>query len=128
MTQFVVLAIGLLAAGALVGFLAGMFGVGGGTVVVPILYEVFVWFSVPDDLRMPLCAGTSLALIVPTSIASFTTHRKAASIDFALLRQWILPVIAGVLAGDATASERSDIAASVRTDGRICQPAAGQRS
>ena len=75
MTQFVVLAIGLLAAGALVGFLAGMFGVGGGTVVVPILYEVFVWFSVPDDLRMPLCAGTSLALIIPTSIASFTTHR-----------------------------------------------------
>ena len=73
MTQFVVLAIGLLAAGALVGFLAGMFGVGGGTVVVPILYEVFVWFSVPDDLRMPLCAGTSLALIIPTSIASFTT-------------------------------------------------------
>jgi uncharacterized membrane protein YfcA len=99
MTQFVVLAIGLLAAGALVGFLAGMFGVGGGTVVVPILYEVFVWFSVPDDLRMPLCAGTSLALIIPTSIASFTTHRGAASIDFALLRQWILPVIAGVLVG-----------------------------
>jgi uncharacterized membrane protein YfcA len=99
MTQFIVLAIALLAAGALVGLLAGLFGVGGGTVVVPILYEVFVWLGVPDDLRMPLCAGTSLALIIPTSIASFTTHRKAASIDAALLRKWILPVVAGVLAG-----------------------------
>ena len=103
MTQLVVLAIALLAAGALVGFLAGLFGVGGGTVVVPILYQVFVWFSVPDDIRMPLCAGTSLALIIPTSIASFTTHRRAASIDVALLKKWIVPVVAGVLFGAAAA-------------------------
>ena len=99
MTQLLVLAIALLAAGAMVGFLAGVFGVGGGTVVVPILYHVFLWFSVPDDLLMPLCAGTSLALIIPTSIASFTTHRGATAIDIALLRKWILPVVAGVLAG-----------------------------
>ena len=99
MTQFVLLAVMLLAAGALVGFLAGVFGVGGGTVVVPILYEVFVWLSVPEDLRMPLCAGTSLAIIIPTSIASFSTHRKATSIDVALLKKWIVPVIAGVAAG-----------------------------
>jgi uncharacterized protein len=103
MTQLIVLAITLLAAGALVGFLAGVFGVGGGTVVVPILYEVFVWFSVPDELRMPLCAGTSLALIIPTSIASFTTHRKTASVDLALLKRWILPVVVGVLAGTLAA-------------------------
>jgi uncharacterized membrane protein YfcA len=103
MTQLVVLAIALLAAGALVGFLAGIFGVGGGTVVVPILYAVFVWLSVPDDIRMPLCAGTSLALIIPTSIVSFTTHRKATSIDVALLKRWILPVVAGVLAGTLAA-------------------------
>jgi uncharacterized protein len=99
MTQLAILALALLAAGAVVGFLAGVFGVGGGTVVVPILYQVFVWFSVPDDIRMPLCAGTSLALIIPTSIASFTTHRKATAIDIALLRKWILPVVGGVLAG-----------------------------
>src|SRR4029079_15441351 len=71
--------------------------------VVPILYEVFAWLDVPDDLRMPLCAGTSLALIIPTSIASFTTHRKATSIDVALLRRWILPVIVGGLAGPVVA-------------------------
>ena len=99
MTQLIVLAIALLAAGAVVGFLAGVFGVGGGTVVVPILYAVFVWFDVPEDIRMPLCAGTSLALIIPTSIASFTAHRRAASIDFALLKKWILPVVGGVVLG-----------------------------
>jgi uncharacterized membrane protein YfcA len=103
MTQLFVLAIALLAAGALVGFLAGIFGVGGGTVVIPILYQVFVWFSVPDDLRMPLCAGTSLALIIPTSIVSFTAHRRATAIDIALLRSWLLPVVAGVLAGTIAA-------------------------
>ena len=99
MTQLLVLAIALLAAGAVVGFLAGVFGVGGGTVAVPILYQLFVWFSVPDDILMPLCAGTSLALIIPTSIASFTTHRRAAAIDVGLLKKWILPVVGGVLAG-----------------------------
>ena len=68
MMHWLMLALALLAAGALVGFLAGVFGVGGGTVVVPILYEVFIMLGVPDELRMPLCAGTSLALIIPTSI------------------------------------------------------------
>jgi hypothetical protein len=68
MTDLIVLAVMLLAAGTLSGLLAGVFGVGGGTVVVPVLYEVFVALGVPDELRMPLCAGTSLALIIPTSI------------------------------------------------------------
>ena len=99
MTEWLTLMLALLAAGALVGFLAGLFGVGGGTVVVPILYEVFAGLGVPDELRMPLCAGTSLALIIPTSIASFTTHRKSQVVDLALLRVWIVPVIAGAVGG-----------------------------
>jgi uncharacterized membrane protein YfcA len=99
MTQFIVLAIVLLAAGALVGFLAGVFGVGGGAVAVPILYQVFVCLAVPDDVLMPLCAGTSLALIIPASIASFWAHRQATAIDIRLLRKWMLPVITGVLGG-----------------------------
>src|SRR5262245_34212869 len=98
-TDLVMLAIALLAAGALVGLLAGLFGVGGGTVVVPVLYEMFAWLGVPDEVRMPLCAGTSLALIIPTSIASFTTHRQATSIDLGLLRSWLMPVVGGVIAG-----------------------------
>ena len=99
MTDLTLLALMLVAAGGLSGFLAGMFGVGGGTVVVPVLYEVFVMFDVPDDLRMPLCAGTSLALIIPTSIASFTSHRKTNAVNFDLLRLWSVPIIGGVIGG-----------------------------
>src|SRR5215213_3178730 len=94
--QLIVLGLALLASGGLVGFLAGIFGVGGGTVIVPVLYGVFLWIGVPEELRMPLCAGTSLALIIPTSLASFTTHRKEAAIDLALLKSWIAPIIVGV--------------------------------
>jgi len=103
MSNLTYLALILAAAGALSGFLAGVFGVGGGTVVVPVLYEVFVMLGVPDELRMPLCAGTSLALIIPTSIASFTSHRKSEAVNFALLRLWSAPIIAGVIAGTVAA-------------------------
>ena len=99
MMHWIMLALALLAAGALVGFLAGVFGVGGGTVAVPILYEVFVAFGVPDELRMPLCAGTSLALIIPTSIASYVTHRRSQAVDLALLKIWSVPIIAGAIGG-----------------------------
>src|SRR3954466_6455417 len=97
--EIVVLALTLLASGGFVGFLAGIFGVGGGRVVVPVLYGVFLWLGVPEDVRMPLCAGTSLALIIPTSLASFTTHRKAAAIDLTLLKRWIVPIVLGVFGG-----------------------------
>ena len=71
----------LLIAGGIVGFLAGLFGIGGGTVIVPVLYEVFGLLSVPEDVRMQLCIGTSLAIIVPTSISSFATHWKKRAVD-----------------------------------------------
>jgi uncharacterized protein len=103
MSDLITLAPILVAAGGLSGFLAGVFGVGGGTVIVPVLYDVFVVLGVPDELRMPLCAGTSLALIIPTSIASFTSHRKADAVDFNLLKLWSVPIIAGVIGGTAMA-------------------------
>ncbi|MBZ0146151.1 MAG: TSUP family transporter, partial [Pseudorhodoplanes sp.] len=62
----------LIIAGALItGLLAGLFGVGGGGVIVPVLYEIFRVMQVPDEVRMQLCVGTSLAIIIPTSIRSF---------------------------------------------------------
>ena len=103
MSDLIVLALVLVAAGGLSGFLAGLFGVGGGTVVVPVLYAVFLIIGVAAELRMPLCAGTSLALIIPTSITSFTTHRKTDAVNFALLRLWSVPIIAGVLGGSVLA-------------------------
>src|SRR5262249_33421924 len=103
MRDLLLLTLVLLAAGGLSGFLAGLFGVGGGTVVVPVLYEVFVVLGVADELRMPLCAGTSLALIIPTSIASFTSHRRTDAVNLDLLRLWSGPIITGVIAGTVLA-------------------------
>jgi uncharacterized membrane protein YfcA len=93
------LAAALLAAGAVTGLLAGVFGVGGGAVVVPVLYELFRIAGVPEEVRMPLCVGTSLAVIVPTSIRSFNAHRAKGKVDMSILRQWAVPVVVGVVAG-----------------------------
>jgi uncharacterized membrane protein YfcA len=93
------LAAALAVAGAFTGVLAGLFGVGGGTVVVPVLYEVFTLYGVPDEVRMPLCVGTSLAVIVPTSISSFRAHYKRGAVDVGVLRAWTIPIVVGVGAG-----------------------------
>lgn len=93
------LAVSLVLAGAFTGVLAGLFGVGGGAVIVPILYEVFRILGVPEDVRMPLCVGTSLAIIIPTSIRSFNAHRAKGMVDTEILKVWAVPVVLGVVAG-----------------------------
>ncbi len=102
-TDVAFLAVALLSAGAVTGLLAGVFGVGGGAVVVPALYELFRVTGVPDEVRMPLCVGTSLAVIIPTSIRSFNAHRGKGKVDMSVLRRWALPVVIGVAAGSAIA-------------------------
>ncbi|AMJ59281.1 sulfite exporter TauE/SafE family protein [Bosea sp. PAMC 26642] len=97
--DLVFLAVSLVAAGALTGMLAGVFGVGGGAVIVPILYEVFRVIGVPEDVRMPLCIGTSLAIIIPTSIRSFNAHRAKGMVDLDILKIWAVPVVLGVIGG-----------------------------
>ena len=89
----------LIIAGAAVGFMAGLFGVGGGAVSVPVLYEAFGAMGVDDSVRMPLAVGTSLALIVPTSLQSARGHFKKGAMDMNVLRQWVLPIAIGVLIG-----------------------------
>ena len=85
MSNVILLALTLGAAGGLSGFLAGVFGVGGGTVVVPVLYGVFVMLGVPDELRMPLSAGTSLALSSRRlSHHSLATAKRMQSISICL--------------------------------------------
>ncbi|ALA18355.1 MULTISPECIES: sulfite exporter TauE/SafE family protein [unclassified Chelatococcus] len=95
-SELVMLAGALLAAGAVTGILAGVFGVGGGAVVVPVLYELFRVVGVPEEVRMPLCVGTSLAVIIPTSIRSFNAHRARGKVDMSIVRIWAVPVILGV--------------------------------
>jgi uncharacterized protein len=97
------LALLLVAVGALSGFLAGLFGIGGGAILVPVFYECFRLAGVPLEVRMPLCIGTSLAIIIPTSITSFRAHFNRGAVDMVILKQWWLPVVAGVLAGSVTA-------------------------
>jgi uncharacterized membrane protein YfcA len=104
LSQTAWLAAALAVAGACTGVLAGLFGVGGGTVVVPVLYEVFKLYGVPDEIRMPLCVGTSLAVIVPTSISSYLGHYGRGAVDVGVLRVWIVPIAVGVCAGVLAAS------------------------
>jgi uncharacterized membrane protein YfcA len=62
----------IIAGGIVTGLLAGLFGIGGGAIIVPVLFEVFRVLGVPEDVRMQLCVGTSLAIIVPTNITAVT--------------------------------------------------------
>jgi uncharacterized membrane protein YfcA len=102
-TELVELALLLVVVGALAGFLAGIFGIGGGAVLVPVFYECFRLAGVPLEVRMPLCIGTSLAIIIPTSISSFRAHYKRGAVDMEILKKWWLPVVIGVVAGSLIA-------------------------
>jgi uncharacterized protein len=97
------LALLLVAVGALAGFLAGVFGIGGGAILVPVFYECFRLAGVPLEVRMPLCIGTSLAIIIPTSIRSWRAHHARGAVDIEILKAWWLPVLAGVLVSSVTA-------------------------
>ncbi len=97
------LACALVVAGAAVGFLAGLFGIGGGAISVPVFFEVFGILGYPPSVAMPLAVGTSLAVIIPTSISSALGHYKRGTVDVGLLRIWALPILVGVLIGAAIA-------------------------
>src|ERR1700724_3191933 len=100
-SQLIELALLLIATGALSGFLAGLFGIGGGAVLVPVFYECFRLAGVPLEVRMPLCIGTSLAVIIPTSIRSFRAHYLRGAVDMEILKRWWLPIVTGVAVGGA---------------------------
>jgi uncharacterized membrane protein YfcA len=102
-TEIVELAALLIAVGALAGFLAGVFGIGGGAILVPVFYECFRIAGVPLDVRMPLCIGTSLAIIIPTSIRSFRAHMARGAVDMEILRKWWWPILIGVVIGSLAA-------------------------
>jgi uncharacterized membrane protein YfcA len=102
--ELAMLAALIVAGGAVTGLLAGLFGVGGGGVIVPVLYEIFRVAGVSEDVRIQLCVGTSLAIIIPTSMRSFAAHRARGKLPTEILRIWAVPVIAGVLIGGVIAA------------------------
>ena len=104
LSEIALLAAWIAGAGILVGILAGLFGIGGGAIIVPVLYEVFRALGVPEDVRMQLCIGTSLAIIVPTTVRSYLGHKKKQSVIPEVVRLWTLPALAGVAIGAVAAS------------------------
>jgi len=106
-------ALGLIIAGVAGGLVAGLLGVGGGIVVVPVLYHVLSLLGVDADIRMHIAVGTSLATIIPTSLSSVRSHNEKGAVDWMLLRRWAAPMIAGVLIGSVAAGAARGRALSV---------------
>jgi uncharacterized protein len=102
-SELIELALLLVGVGMLSGFLAGVFGIGGGAILVPVFYECFRLAGVPLDVRMPLCIGTSLAIIIPTSISSWRAHHARGAVDMEILHRWWVSILVGVVAGSITA-------------------------
>jgi uncharacterized membrane protein YfcA len=94
----------IVAGGVVTGILAGLFGIGGGGIIVPILYEIFGALGVAADVRLQLCVGTSILIIVPTNIRSFLTHRRKGAVMMDVVRVWALPAVLGVALGAAIAA------------------------
>lgn len=105
--SFALLAVALLATGVIAGVTAGLLGVGGGIVIVPVLYYIFPLVGIQESVLMHLAVGTSLATIIATGASSARAHYKRGSIDMELLKRWLLPIAIGVIGGSALAGNLS---------------------
>ena len=101
--ELAALAAAVVVAGVATGLLAGLFGIGGGAIIVPVLYEIFRVLGVPDEVRMQLCVGTSMAIIIPTTIRSYQTHKVKGAVMHDVVRAWTIPSVAGVAIGSLIA-------------------------
>ena len=86
MGSLLIFALALVVGGMVAGFMAGLLGIGGGAVMVPVLYEVFGFLGVDEAIRTHLAVGTSLAVIVPTGMRSAYGHHKKQSVDWAFVK------------------------------------------
>ncbi len=99
LSELLILCAAISVSGLIAGVLAGLFGVGGGIIIVPVLSEVWQVLGVEPDLAMPLAVGTSLAGILPTAIRSTLGHDKKGAVDWPLLKAWVAPLFMGACAG-----------------------------
>ncbi|MEM6901925.1 MAG: sulfite exporter TauE/SafE family protein [Pseudomonadota bacterium] len=102
--MMVILLAGLTVAGLFAGLLAGLLGVGGGVVLVPVLFELYGVMGVSDEVRMHSAIGTSLATIIATSLSSIRAHKRRGSVDFTIVRAWAPWVAVGAVAGGVIAN------------------------
>jgi uncharacterized membrane protein YfcA len=99
MDNFLLLGAAMLATGCVAGVMAGLFGIGGGIVIVPVLEFTLGLLKVDPAIRMHVAVATSLATIIPTSIASARAHHKRQAVDLEIVKRWAFFVLGGALAG-----------------------------
>ncbi len=104
LSEILWLALAIVVGGVITGLLAGLFGIGGGAVIVPVLYEVFRVLGVSEQVHMQLCVGTSIAIILPTTIRSYLAHRAKGLVIPQVIRLWALPAVLGVICGAVIAA------------------------
>ena len=95
----------MLATGCVAGVLAGLFGIGGGIVMVPVLESALGVLGVDPAIRMHVAVATSLATIIPTSISSARAHHRRGAVDLDIVRRWAVFVLLGALLGAWIASQ-----------------------
>ena len=105
MQEWIVLAAAMLATGCVAGVMAGLFGIGGGIVMVPVLESALGVLGVDPAIRMHVAVATSLATIIPTSISSARAHHRRGAVDLDIVRRWAIFVLLGALLGAWIASQ-----------------------
>ncbi|MGJ8679410.1 sulfite exporter TauE/SafE family protein [Paraglaciecola sp.] len=103
-TQWLPVVIAMMATGCVAGILAGLLGVGGGIVIVPVFYFVLEMLGIPSATAILVATGTSLLVIVPTSISSIKAHNGRGNIDWPLIKRWAPFMVVGVIFGSAMAT------------------------
>lgn len=102
--EILIFAAAIAASGVVSGLLAGVFGIGGGAVLVPVFYQVFQLLGVDETVIMHLAVGSSLAIIIPTSLRSFAGHHARGAVDMEYLKKFLIPVPVGVVLASITAA------------------------
>ena len=110
--QIILIVTLMTASAVIVGFMAGLFGIGGGLISVPVLFYIFNSIGLDHSIIMHLAVGTSFSIIIPTSIISTMTHMKYKAVDLKIVKTFGLFVILGVILGTV-------FAANLKTTGLI---------
>lgn len=105
MHDWLILGAAMLATGCVAGTLAGLFGIGGGIVIVPVLETVLGTLGVDPSIRMHVAVATSLATIIPTSISSARAHHRHQAVDVDIVKRWAIWVLVGSVLGAYLASQ-----------------------
>ena len=89
----------MVASAVVVGFMAGLFGIGGGLIMVPVFFYIFSFVGIEQAFVMHLAIGTSFSIIIPNSIISTITHMKFKAVDFSIVKSFGVFVVIGVVFG-----------------------------